>query len=71
MFMNAFCDAPLCGVLGIEVERAECFENLELFAPLDIFGQGCGDCVFLGLVVTGAAGLLDEVVVESEVGCHV
>ena len=42
-----------------------------MFASLNVFGEGCGDCVFLGLVVAGAAGLLDEVVVESEIGCHV
>ena len=42
-----------------------------VLAALYIFGEGCGDCVFLGFVAAGAAGLLDQVVIESEIGCHV
>ena len=58
-------------VLGTEVEGAEYLEDAELFAPLNVFGQGCSDCVFLGFVVTYAAGLFGQVVVDGEIGCYV
>src|ERR1022692_4363988 len=58
-------------VFGIEVERAERLEDAKLFAPLHILGEGGGHCVFLGFVAAGAAGFLDQVVVEGEIGCHV
>ncbi len=53
------------------MDGAECFEDFELVAALNVFGQGGGDCVFLGFVVAYAAGLLDQFVIQSEVGCHV
>src|ERR1700733_4792224 len=58
-------------VLGIKIDSAECLEDFELVAPLNVLGEGCGDRVFLGFVMTHAAGLFDQFVVESEVGCHV
>ena len=58
-------------VFGIEVEGAESLEDAKLLAPLHVFGEGRSDCVLFGLVASGAAGFLDYVVIEGEIGCNV
>jgi hypothetical protein len=67
MIRSAFCRAPLCVVLRIEVDAAEYIENAEAFSAQPIFGKGGLDGLLFCLVVTGAAGLLNQVVVESEI----
>ena len=56
---------------GIEVEGSEGIENAKLLAALDVFGEGSGDGLFLGLVFPRTLGFRDQVIVEGEVGGHV
>ena len=67
MIRSAFCRAPLCVVLRIEVDAAEYIENAEPFSAQPIFGKGGLDGLLFCFVVAGAAGLLNQIVVESEI----
>jgi hypothetical protein len=54
-------------VLRIEVDVAEYIENAEPFSGQPIFGKGGVDGLLFCFVVAGAGGLLNQVVVESEI----
>ncbi len=72
MLRSAFCGAPLCSRTWDRSRRYRMtLRIVKLVASLNVFGKGGGDCVFLGFVMTYAAGLLDQFVIESEIGCHV
>jgi hypothetical protein len=52
-------------VCGIEIDSAEGFQNAKLLAMLNVLRERGGDGFFLGLVAAGAAGFLDQTVVQS------
>ena len=58
-------------VTWIEIEFAKGVEDAELFASFDIFCQGRGDCLALGLVLARPARFFDQPVIECEIGGHV
>ncbi len=58
-------------IAGIEIDGAKRLENTELFAAFHVFGKGGSDRFFLGFVAAGAAGFLDQTVIQGQVGGHV